>query len=226
MKYLTFSHDGLQLRKLNQWYCLAWVGRYQEDNFEKMQWNRSNTIGLSRQSCTLCHGQGVRIIRKATEVPCNCVFRSIFRACYNRFRECESLGERISPVSLEFCHGVQGGRTYSRKREEYICDFDLVSRRALHGVEQKLFRFHFLLGADWKLCCRQLKIERGEFFHILYRIEEKLGRVFAELRPYPLYPLDDYFGGNVRRRDPAPALTLNQVFDGFDERASRLRLTA
>jgi len=30
----------------------------------------------------------------------------------------------------------------------------------------------------------------------------------------------------VRRKEPAPALTLNQVFDGFDERASRLRLTA
>ena len=191
-----------------------------------MQWNRSNTIGLARQSCTLCHGHGIRTIRKATEVPCNCVFRSIFRACYNRFRECESLGERISPVTLELCRGTEGHRVYSRKREEYICDFDLVSRRALRGAEQQLFRFHFLLGADWKLCCRQLHMERGEFFHSVYHIEEKLGRIFAELRPYALYPLDEYFGGNVRRGEPASAPSLIQVFDRFDERASDLRLTA
>lgn len=92
--------------------------------------------------------------------------------------------------------------------------------------EHRLFRNHFLLGADWRLCCRQLKMERGDFFHQLYYIEEKLGRVFAELQPYPLYPLDEYFGGSVRRRPPAQALTLNQVFNGFDERAAELQLTA
>ena len=65
-----------------------------------------------------------------------------------------------------------------------------------------MFRFHFLLGADWKLCCRQLKMERGDFFHALYRIQQKLGRVFRELEPYPLYPLDEYFGGSVRKELP------------------------
>jgi hypothetical protein len=33
----------------------------------------------------------------------------------------------------------------------------------------------------WKLCCRQLGTDRGNFFHAVYRIEQKLGRVFAEL---------------------------------------------
>jgi hypothetical protein len=61
-----------------------------------------------------------------------------------------------------------------------------------------LFRFHFLLGADWKLCSRQLGIDRGNFFHAIYRIEQKLGRVFRELEPYPLFPLDDYFHGPSR----------------------------
>lgn len=191
-----------------------------------MQWNRSNTIGLAKESCTRCHGQGIRLVRRATEVPCNCVFRAIFRACYNRFRECAALADRISPVTLEYCPGPVGGRVYSRKREEYICDFLLVSRRVLDPGENRLFRYHFLLGADWRLCCRQLKMDRGDFFHQLYYIEEKLGRVFAELQPYPLYPLDEYFGGNVRRRPPTQALTLNQVFNGFDERAAELQLTA
>jgi len=75
----------------------------------------------------------------------------------------------------------------------------LVSKRFLDEFEYKLFRFHFLLGADWRLCCRQLKMEKGVFFHAVYRIQQKLGRAFRELTPYPLFPLDEYFGAVVRK---------------------------
>ena len=92
-------------------------------------------------------------------------------------------------VRLEFCRGREGRRTYSLKREEYMADFCLVSRRALDDLEYKIFRFHYLLGADWRLCCRQLKMDRGTFFHAVYRIEQTLGKTFATLEPYPLYPL-------------------------------------
>jgi hypothetical protein len=97
---------------------------------------------------------------------------------------------------------VDGKRTYSRKREEYIADFCLVSRRSLDAVEYKLFTYHFLLGADWKLCCRRLRIDRGSFFHMVYRIEQKLGRIFCELKPYALYPIDEYFGGVIVKSSP------------------------
>jgi hypothetical protein len=80
-----------------------------------------------------------------------------------------------------------------------MADFCLVSRRVLDDFAHRIFRYHFILGADWKLCCRQLQIDRGTFFHTVYRIEEQLGRTFAELRPYPLYPLDEYFGGMVHK---------------------------
>lgn len=43
-------------------------------------------------------------------------------------------------------------------------------------------------------------IDRGVFFHALYRIQQKLGRVFREIRPFSLYPVDEYFAGTVRRR--------------------------
>ncbi len=170
-----------------------------------MQWNRSNTIGLSKTSCLQCHGQGVRIAHKTREVPCNCVYRAVFRACYNRFREYAAQGAGASTVSLEFCRGRDGQRTYSRKWEEYTADFCLVSRRFLADFEYKVFRFHFLLGADWKLCCRQMKIDRGTFFHSVYRIEQELGRAFAQLEPYALYPVNEYFGGLIHR-EPRPAL--------------------
>jgi hypothetical protein len=89
-------------------------------------------------------------------------------------------------------------RSYSRKREEFLADFCLISRRALEPAEHQLFRFYFLLGANWKLCAQRLNLERGVLFHAIYRIERKLGRAFAETEPYGIYPLDEYFGGVVR----------------------------
>jgi hypothetical protein len=32
---------------------------------------------------------------------------------------------------------------------------------------------------------------------MVYRIEAKLGKVFRELQPYSLYPLDEYFHGRT-----------------------------
>lgn len=165
-----------------------------------MQWNRSNTIGLAKPSCRSCQGSGLRTVYKRREVPCHCVFRAVFRVCYHRFEECIAEGEHASTVSLELCHGVEGRRRYCRKREEYMADFCLVSRRLLEDSDYRIFRFHFLLAADWKLCCRQFRIDRGCFYHTIYRIQDKLGRAFAELEPYPLYPVDEYFGGTIRKR--------------------------
>ena len=105
----------------------------------------------------------------------------------------------MSKVTLTLCAGKDRRLTWVRKDEDYVADFCLVSRRTLDEFEYKVFRFHFLLGADWKLCCRQMKIDRGTFFHAVYRIQQKLGRAFREVSPYPLFPLTEYFGGTVRR---------------------------
>jgi hypothetical protein len=82
-----------------------------------------------------------------------------------------------------------------RRNEEFAADFYLVSKRTLTPAEFRIFKYHFLLGADWRLCCRKLKTERGIFFHAVYRIEQKLGKTFRELEPYSLYPIDEYFNG-------------------------------
>jgi hypothetical protein len=108
----------------------------------------------------------------------------------------------MSKVSLEYIPGREHRFSWGRKDEEYIADFILVSRRTLDEFENKIFTYHFLLGADWKLCCRRLSIDRGTFFHAVYRIEQALGRVFRELEPYGLFPLDEYFHSSVRE---APA---------------------
>lgn len=100
-----------------------------------------------------------------------------------------------------------------------MADFCLLSRRLLNDDEHQLFRVYFLLGADWRLCARQFKLDRGNLFHAIYRIEKKLGRLFAQVEPYPLYPLDEYFGGTVRKGLPV------QSFEGFPAKRNRLRVS-
>lgn len=163
-----------------------------------MEWTRSDTIALAMQKCARCHGLGLRTSAKRGNVPCNCVLRAIFRACYARFRYCVEKEKYMSQASLERIGGKENRLCWGRKDEEYIADFCLVSRRILNEMEHKVFKYHFLLGADWRLCTRKLGMDRGNFFHMVYRIEQKLGKAFRELEPYALYPLDEYFHGPRR----------------------------
>lgn len=151
---------------------------------------------MASASCVFCRGLGLRSTSKREFTkPCGCVFRSIFRACYNRFRRCTEKTGRISSVTLDRSEGPVGLRFWGRKNEEFIADFQLICRRSLNQKEHELFQWHFLYGADWKLCVQKLSIDKGEFFHRVYSVQEKLGRVFREVRPHALFPLDEYFGG-------------------------------
>jgi hypothetical protein len=47
-------------------------------------------------------------------------------------------------------------------------------------------------------------MERGNFFHAVYRIQQQLGLVFRETKPFALFPLDEYFGGSIRKALPGP----------------------
>jgi hypothetical protein len=176
-----------------------------------MEWTRSETLALAANSCTQCHGLGLRIGRRGTASPCNCVLRGIFRACYARFRSCVEKEKHMSKCAIEFMPGSNQRVTWGRKNEEYCADFMLISRRTLTPEEYRIFNYHFLLGADWKLCCLRLKVDRGTFFHALYRIEQTLGRTFRELQPYGLYPLDEYFNGGLRKNEPVSAKTASNV---------------
>lgn len=226
MNFLTNISLGIKSKQDTTEAQPVRTGAPMEEKPINMEWNRSNAIALAFPFCTVCHGNGTLLGRAQTEIPCKCVLRAVFRACYNRFRECVALEKQISPVTVQFCHGADGRRNYARRREEFMADFDLVSRRALDDPEYKIFRLHFMLGAPAKACCDRLKLDRGDFFHVVYSIMEKLGRVFAELRPYPLFPADEYFAGMVLRHQPQSETSLNRVFAPFDEPFSELPLTA
>jgi len=165
-----------------------------------MQWTRSETLALASNSCSHCRGLGLRDLLSGKQKPCECVFRSIFRICFERFRDCVTREKHLSRVSFELHSGPNRRGTWGRKDEEYIADFTAIAKRVLDEVEYRIFRFHFLLGADWRLCTRQLKLDRGSFFHVVYRIENKMGRTLRELEPYSLFPVDEYFNASPRQR--------------------------
>jgi hypothetical protein len=142
------------------------------------------------------------------------VARAIFRICYARFCRCVTKEKHMSKVSLHFTRGRERTLSWGRKDEEYIADFILVSRRTLNEPDYLLFKYHFLLGAGWKLCSRRLKLSRGNFFHAVYRIQQTLGRVFRELEPYGLYPLDEYFGTVMGEAKPLDARKVEQIGAG------------
>jgi hypothetical protein len=47
-------------------------------------------------------------------------------------------------------------------------------------------------------------MDKGQYFHDVYRIQVKLGRTYAELEPYALFPLTEYFGGSPRQEPVRP----------------------
>ena len=183
-----------------------------------MEWSRSDVLSLARLSCTICSGEGARREKKGKIIPCPCVLRAVFRACYARFRVCVGKEKYMSRVSFEHFGGKERRMMWARKDEEYIADFHLVSRRALDPFHYRIFSYHFLLGADWKLCCRRLRMDRGRFFHAVYRVQETLGRVFFELEPYGLYPPREYFCTRIvappRRRPAGPGQGPNNAGSG------------
>jgi hypothetical protein len=153
-------------------------------------------IALALAGCVHCKGLGT-----SGQGACICVDRSVFRIVLSKFRQCAAGGHLVRPLSIDGTSGPQGRRiSYGRKNEEYMADVYLTAKRTLtNPTEWAVFRFFHLLGADWKLCGGRLGMNKGAIFHVVYRVEHKLGKVFRELQPYALWPVDEYFQGNTRR---------------------------
>jgi len=168
---------------------------------------RSTLLALARQGCVKCLGLGATVGPNRTGLTCHCVYRNVFRVCLARFRQCTSKEKYVSRVSLEANPGGRRKHTWGLKNEEYIADFCLVAQRALGRDTQRhrIFRFHFLLGAEQPEISRRIGLDRGEYFHELYRIESILGHAFCSTEPYALFPVDEYFstsGGRSRTKLP------------------------
>lgn len=157
----------------------------------KRVWDYSDTIGAARASCTWCGGLG----RTDGGNVCNCVLREAFRACRAKYRWIRNT-PRCAGVTLEHLpRGLHGGPRfyYSRADEEFAAAFGIAGMRALGGDERLrgVFRLHVLEEREWTGCVKRLRIDRGSFWHYVYRVQELAGRSY---RDEGLYPLSAYFG--------------------------------
>jgi hypothetical protein len=110
---------------------------------------------------------------------------------------------------------TRGAARYSfgRKSEEYLADFALIAKRVLVDgtLEYRIFKAHYLLGADAALVRHQLRLDRQAFTATCDSIRQRLGRAFYETEPFSLYPVVEYFSpGNLPcdppvERSPASA---------------------
>jgi hypothetical protein len=179
--------------------------------------NEREIHSLAKTDCRKCLGFGIRLLYRAADqtrrgqetgerllrspgVPCGCVLRRIFRIVMNSFWHYDRQEKRMPRVDLERCGGPSNRFVFSRQRENFCADVVLIAKRTLHELQWRLFRMHFLRGADWRYCCPKLNLDRGAFFHEVYRVEEALGRSFCETAPYGVYPVGEYFGSQLPRR--------------------------
>lgn len=157
-------------------------------------------LSLSNAACVFCHGSG-RVGNSRLEKTCSCVFRGVFRAVLAKWHDIavhQGTNARINTQSrANISHNGRRqesyGRCFARLGEEFLADVEFTAMRVLSCIELGVFRRHYLLGLDCTVCCAKLGIDKGEFFHHAYRIQKALGREFATMNPFPLYPVAEYF---------------------------------
>ena len=171
----------------------------------RIDWTRGSALALARNQCTCCHGSGLTLDRRGCFRPCDCVSRNIFRLVIERrqiLRSPVSSGMEILAAILSAPQkgGKRRGTTWGFKTAEFCADVDLCVNRTLRGRDRKIYWLHFH-GLDGDALARKLGCTRPYVYRRLQEIEAKLGRKFAEMAPYPLYPVDEYFCGRaiVRR---------------------------
>jgi hypothetical protein len=167
---------------------------------------------LVDNACHRCMGSG-QILLRGQIITCNCVYRRVFMMCLRKHKEISDTGSSVVIYQREhgpFCELVG---------QDYVADFELLAHH-LPKYGQDVFWFHFLLGYDWRNCLQIILrwyaicqrnghylntpqypgfIDRGGFFHEVYRTQQFLGRLYMECG---LFPFKVYFhGGRIAQRD-------------------------
>jgi len=109
--------------------------------------------------------------------------------------------------------------TFHRPRQEFRVDFEAIGRRVLDARRRPVFELHFLCGLDWRVCTGLLHMDRGDFFHDVYRVEAAVGRALREMEPHGLYPTWGYFDGRQKQ-------TLDKPTPGWEPWRRQVRRAA
>lgn len=140
-------------------------------------------LAVANPRCGQCYGLGRR---PTAEVPCGCALREIYRQCMRRHHELRSAPPWKGPWWLAL------------RQLHYVIDIELVARRVLDPVMWKAWWLHAIEDRPWRECARLMGFDRGTWWHTFYRCAERLGLVYATMRPYPLWPFREYV---ARRAD-------------------------
>lgn len=162
-----------------------------------MQWNPRQAALHAAQECVLCQGFGVRSGPSLT--LCDCVYRTIFRACLVKFRQCVKADAYTRLVTFERTpRGVDRSLIWRRRNEDYCADFQAAGRRVLPPRLYRVFSFYHLLGGSAELVLRRLRISRRTLTDWIAEVELSLGRELAHMQPYSLFPPREYMSPSTR----------------------------
>jgi hypothetical protein len=163
-------------------------------------------LALSNSFCRRCGGLGVVRVRSRHRT-CACVFRAAFRECLASYHHCTASMGSGGGVQYERVGHAQGRCAIiaSFKRAEYAADFVLLARRALadRPIEWAVFEAYHVAELEWMDAIPRVNqtlhlarpLNRGNFFHAVYRTEEIIGSTLLRTQPYSLYPPRAYFAG-------------------------------
>jgi hypothetical protein len=155
---------------------------------------RGVLLANSAPACVYCRGAGIQPGPKPK--PCGCALRAVFRDVMARYEECDALGAPIT-TSFETEYGreavmrFKAGRSGRQRRPEFRADVEAAARSALTPEQLAAFRAYHLGRQPWHKCLKLLpfSVGKGRLFHLVYRIEARLGRAFLERG---LFPTDRY----------------------------------
>jgi len=153
-------------------------------------WPEEKLLMLARPACANCKGRGWAPAGDHAEV-CDCVYRAVCRSCLEAYKRASWRSVLVRSYAP---HRGRAQWTWSRPLEEFRADVERLAAAALDETERTIWREYHVAGKEWREVAPRVGLERGNFYHAVYRIEKKLGRVFAELKPYPLWPWWEYTG--------------------------------
>ena len=122
-----------------------------------------------------------------------------------------------SAVQLERVGHAQGRCSIiaSFKRSEYAADFVMLANRVLadRPLERAVFEAYHVDDLEWQVAAPRVNreihpprpLDRGRFFHAVYRVEMLLGKAIVDTRPYSLFPPNGYFSGFIIPPNSLPA---------------------
>ena len=141
----------------------------------------------SLEYCMCCKGTGICQLKIRVIRICNCVYRNIFNIAINFL---DNLNDKILGYST---FNVDGFATICMSIPEYLliyqADVDLAAKEVLTKNEYIVFKKFLLDGLPWNKVNKLVNLDRGNFFHSVYRIKIKVAKRLIEkgIFPYSTY---------------------------------------